>query len=126
MESDTINSARPGAPPAWYNSHQRIDDRNLAMCRLIAEKMLADPSLLEVGIDNIRRWHAMHGETAPAHAEWLVLLAGPFDGVLDVLTSATENATCLRSSHPFAGVVTQAERQVIFESYQARTYHQSR
>jgi hypothetical protein len=109
-----------------YSSHRRIDDRNLAMGKLIAEKLRADPSLVGVGIANIQRWNKMHGETTPADLEWLEILHGPLDTILDVLTSSAENATRLRSSHPFAGVVSLPERQVIFESYKARTYHQSR
>ncbi len=30
-----------------YSNHSRVDERSLAMHRLIAEKVLADPALLE-------------------------------------------------------------------------------
>jgi hypothetical protein len=109
-----------------YSNHARIDERNLATGGLIAEKLRADPTLVRLAIENIHRWHALHGEASPANLEWLELLAGPIDAILELLTSRTEKAVRLRSSNPFTGVITQAERKVIFESHSARTYHQSR
>ena len=45
------------------SGHQRIDARSLAMHRAIAGKVRANPQLVEVARDNIRRWSNI-GSTA--------------------------------------------------------------
>ena len=44
-----------GTMSTIYSDHMRIDERNLAMDRLIAEKEMADPSLIDVAKNNINR-----------------------------------------------------------------------
>jgi hypothetical protein len=44
-----------------YSDHSRLDERSLALHRLIAEKVLADPALLDKAWDNLRRWAATRG-----------------------------------------------------------------
>ncbi len=44
-----------------YSDHSRVDERSLALRRLIARKVLADPALLNQARDNVRRWQECEG-----------------------------------------------------------------
>ncbi len=52
-----------------YTDHSRVDERSLAMHRLVARKLLADPALLDRARDNLRRWQDSDGSPKPALAE---------------------------------------------------------
>jgi hypothetical protein len=106
-----------------YSDHRRLDERSLALHRLIAEKVLADPALLDKARDNLRRWQQTEGSPKLALAEWEQILSGPTDQIVQFLTEESERATRLRQSSPFAGVLTDAERKAIYDSFSTRTYH---
>lgn len=104
--------------------HQLIDARSLALHRLVADKLAADPSLLDVARDNLQRWREQDGGLPSALGEWEALLGGKLDDITAVLTERSERASRLRQSSPFAGVLTDAERRTIYESHTARAHHQ--
>ncbi|HKM64282.1 MAG TPA: hypothetical protein VJY39_17510 [Acidisphaera sp.] len=108
------------------SDHSRLDERSLAMHLLVAEKLRANPALLERALQTLRRWRESGGSPAPALAEWEHVLSRPIDQVTAFLSERSERAGRLRQSSPFAGILTEAERQAIYESYSARTYHPGR
>ena len=100
-------------------SHDLIDRRSLALHVAIASKIEANPPLLELARENLRRW----ATTTPnaAIAEWQQLLdTSTVPELLSLLRSPMERATRLRQSSPFAGVLTREERQAIFNRYEPR------
>lgn len=84
---------------------------------------MADPDLLDKARENVRRWQAANGSPSLALTEWEHILAGPVEQVTALLVERSEHATRLRQSSPFAGILTEAERKAIYESYTTRTYH---
>jgi hypothetical protein len=111
-------SARWYTPP--LTDHARLDARSLAYHTLIAEKVRADPALLDHARDNLRRWKGRFKEQGAymlVFDEWQAILNGPIEGLLRVLTDPSERATRLRQSSPFPGVLTDEERHGIFEQY---------
>lgn len=111
---------------ALGSDHSRLDERSLALHQLVARKVLADPALLDTARATLRRWRESDGLPLPALAEWGRILDGPVDQVARFLTDRSERATRLRQSSPFCGILTEAERKAIYESYSARTYHPRR
>jgi hypothetical protein len=109
-----------------HSDHSRLDARSLAMHRLIAAKLQADPVLLDKARDNLRRWQKSEGSLKLALAEWEQILSGPVSQITQFLTEPSERATRLRQSSPFAGILTQDERRAIYESDSTRTYHPGR
>ena len=101
--------------------HRLIDERSLAFDRLIAAKLLANPTLVEKARVNLSRWLA---SAAPAVRtdlqEWQRLLDGPLETLLSILKSADQRATRLRQSSPFCGILTPAERTRILQEFEAR------
>lgn len=109
-----------------HSDHDRLDRRSLALHQLVADKVRADPGLLDKARGNVRRWQESHASSSPALAEWEHILAGTTDQITRFLTERSEKATRLRQSSPFTGILTEAERCDIYESHSARTYHPGR
>jgi hypothetical protein len=106
-----------------HSDHSRLDERSLAMHRLIAAKVRANPALLDRARENVHRWQADEGSPKLALVEWEQILSGSVNQVAEFLAERSERATRLRQSSPFAGILTEAERRAIYESYSTRTYH---
>lgn len=100
--------------------HRLIEARSLAMHCLIAQKIAADPALLEVARRNIESWRSRYGDSPPrALEEWSAILKRPWPEIASLLTDTGETATRLRQSSPFAGVLSQAERKRVYEAFRA-------
>ncbi len=99
------------------SDHSRLDERSLALHRLVAQKALAGPALLDKARGNLRRWREANGSPSLALAEWEQILSSPVEQVLAFLVERSERATRLRQSSPFCGILTEAERCAIYESY---------
>jgi hypothetical protein len=110
-------------PP--YSDHAIIDARNRSRDEIIAERLRANPDLLQVAKNNIARWHALHGETAPAHQDWSDILNGPLEGVIATLLGRDPTSERLRQSNPFNGIMTQDERRRLNESHSIGTRYSS-
>lgn len=94
----------------------RIHLRNLAAHGMIAEKLLRDPHVLDIARDNIRRWVEQNGPTE-ALEQWALLIeSDDRAAILHALLRVDEEGMRLRSSSPFAGVLDDTERKLIFEA----------
>jgi hypothetical protein len=99
--------------------HRLIDQRSLAFGRAIAARLPGHPEIVERAKATLARWQ----ETCSPRArqtlhEWEAILAGPLDGIIALLTSMDQRAIRLRQSNPFAGVLSQQERNVILRQFQ--------
>jgi hypothetical protein len=94
------------------SSHIDLDRRSLAMHQMIAEKIRQTPALFNVALDNVQRWKAMAaGDKVPSYlTEWEHILKKGQGVALAKATEASEDATRLRQSTPFAGVLQPKER----------------
>jgi hypothetical protein len=103
--------------------HRRIDERSLAFGHAMAVRLPSHPELLDRARTTLARWLTTCSPSSrPALHEWETALAGPVEGVIALLTGLDERATRLRQSNPFAGLLSQQERNAIllqFESYDA-------
>ena len=103
-----------------YSDHRILDARSLAMHCKIAQKITRDPSLLNKAKANLDRWIAKSEDPRPQYLqEWEQILQRPWPEIAELITSMSEDATRLRSSSPFAGVLTTAERERIYEAFRA-------
>lgn len=95
----------------------RDQARSLWLGCAVAGKLVADPQgVLEKARDNLARLQRSHGQSNPWLAEWRTLLEGPVTDVLDALTSPTPRARELRQNSPFAGVLSEEERQRVLQA----------
>jgi hypothetical protein len=103
------------------NKHCYIDERSLAFDRLTAQKLLAEPALVNRGLANLERWlNTCSPSVRPVFLEWRSLLNGPLEVVIAILLSRDEYACRLRQSSPFAGLLTTAERTSIIKHFHSR------
>ena len=113
-----ITITRSERPAAVRDPYDRRDDPKtrlnlirLRTHRLIAQKIDADRSLLEIPQRNLDRWRErLQGEDLPAWAEWRTLLKQPWEKIRALIVADTEESTRLRLSTPFAGILTPEER----------------
>jgi hypothetical protein len=91
------------------------------MHRAIAQKLQAEPELLAIAFDNLKRWMAGPGHSRPYFEEWLQILAHPLEDVLALMVEDSERMTALRQCTPFAGVLTPRERWKIYDAFAAGT-----
>ena len=103
-----------GAGP--WTGHAGIDRRVLEMTRVIVAKIDRDRALVRVGIENIERWTRQNEGYLPrCHAEWKELIeTHPWERLREILLEQSDEGQRLRSSHPFAGILTQDERDAIY------------
>jgi hypothetical protein len=109
-----------GSGKRRYSDHRILDARSLAMHCKIAQKISRDPDLLNKAKANLERWIAKSEDPRPQYLrEWERILQRPWPEIAELITSMSEDATRLRSSSPFAGVLTPAERDRIYEAFRA-------
>src|SRR5438067_1351101 len=103
-------------------SHEWIDERSLALDRLIAEKISNEAALLEKARATLARWIQQRNPVIPSSLiEWRDCLAqSSFGEILNLLTGTDERARRLRQSSPFCGILSSEERLAIFKQYEAR------
>lgn len=101
----------------YSRSHDWIDQRSLALDRMIAEKLRADPELLQRARNTLQNWILQRQPTVPKPLlEWETILATwPLERILALLVSSEEEARRLRQSSPFCGILTEQERLRIFQ-----------
>jgi len=101
-----------------YSDHRLLDARSLAMHCKIAQKISRDPELLNIAKQNLARWSQKSAGEKPRYlAEWQEILDRPWMEIAGFITSTSEEATRLRSSSPFAGVLSAVERKRIYEAF---------
>jgi hypothetical protein len=99
--------------------HRLIDERSLAFGRAIATRLPEHPEFVEHARGTLGRWMGTaSSRVQPVLDEWLGILNGPFEGVISVLTSTDERTTRLRQSNPFAGLLSQTERNAILQQFE--------
>jgi len=109
------------------NRQQRSNQRSLALHRAIADKLRQHPELWRISQNNIKRWKEKMGGLPPALLEWEYLLKNRSKRqILTLLENSQEEAIRLRSSSPFAGILTQEERMKIFKIFQTTHVNETR
>lgn len=82
------------------------------MARLVVDKLDGDPAL----VAHERR---LHGALCQASLEWERILARPWSEIRAVLLDESDEGQRVRSSQPFAGLVSDAERLAIMRAHPA-------
>jgi len=98
--------------------HERIDRRSLALHHAVAEKLRAEPSLIGIARENLERWAATAGRSAPYLDEWTRILDRPLEDVLRLIEQEGERMTALRQCSPFAGVLEPKERWAVYARFE--------
>ncbi len=99
--------------------HRLAEQRSLAYHRVVAERVVQEPLLLERARAKLAAWQA-EGR-APFYANaWSQVLSSPVDSIARLITSDTEEARALRQATPFAGVLDPRERWRVWREVRDR------
>lgn len=83
--------------------------------RLAAERLRANPELLAIAKTNLKNWLSQNPNVG-AWLEWQgILETESLENILNIITAETDEGQRLRSSSPFAGLISQEERRRIIE-----------
>jgi hypothetical protein len=99
-------------PSLRMNAQDRLAARSLAYHLVIADRIEREPGLIAHARRNLERWRDCNGE-GRWMCEWLDILEQPLESVVRLLRDPGQNATRLRSSSPFSGILTEEERLAI-------------
>ncbi len=103
--------------------HDVIDQRSLAMAKIIANRILENPGLLNAAKKNLDRWLVTCAPNSRATLmEWKAILESGVGSTIEVLGGQDERSTRLRQSSPFAGeeFITRAERSDLILRFSAQ------
>jgi hypothetical protein len=99
-------------------THQRLDQRTLAMHVLLAEKIRLEPALLARAQQTLSAWRGrVCARSQPYLDDWQGILDSGLEPCLAVMTEQSERATALRQSSPFAGMLSNQERFEFLRSW---------
>lgn len=99
-------------------THQEIDQRSLALHRLVAEQIRRDPALFEQAKATLARWRVIVAPSSQPYLDaWEKLMAQGIDACLAVATEDSEWATALRQSSPLAYVLPNPERLAFLKKW---------
>jgi len=88
---------------------------SLALHRAVAFRLRSNPNLIRHAETNLQNWLSINPNT-PAWLEWRTILEKEsLENILKIITAETDEGQRLRSSSPFAGLVTAEERRAIIE-----------
>ena len=107
-------------------THQELDQRSLALHRLIADKIRQDPRLFDKPRQTLARWRTAVSPNSQAYVQdWLQLIDSGVEVCLAIATQESERANALRQASPFSGVLTHKERFAFFKNW-AQEHHETR
>ena len=104
----------------YMPTHQEIDQRSLAMHRLVAAKVRQDSRLLDQARATLRHWYqTVSPRTYVYLAEWQRLFDQGEEACLAVATEDSEHAAALRQASPLACLLTNQERFEFLKAWKA-------
>jgi hypothetical protein len=104
-------------------SAAELDERSLALHRLVVQKISSDQSLFGKVGETLGRYR-LEGDLVRARclAEWQPIVDLGIDAVLVAALDPSERGNQLRSASPFAGILTEAERLSFLEAWSAERW----
>ncbi|MBC7462469.1 MAG: hypothetical protein H7287_14015 [Thermoleophilia bacterium] len=94
-------------------SHRTAELRSLELHRMVADRIVLDATIVERAVARVRGWVA-GGTVHEAYATaWLDALEGSRADLLTLLVDDSVRAADLRQVTPFAGVISDRDRQDI-------------
>lgn len=102
---------------------RREKQRSLWLNRMVVGELTRDPDhAIAIARDNIARWRDVHAGRASILAaldRWGEILDEGVEAIVATLTGLSEEAEDLRQNSPFAGVLSQEQREQALVSFRA-------
>ena len=99
-------------------SHQQLDDRSLALHRLVAAKLRRDPELFADARATLQRWRTVVcSSSQPYLEEWERLFERGPEACLALAVEESERAAALRQCSPLACLLSNQERFAFLKAW---------
>ena len=101
---------------------ERLELKSQALKRLVAAALRANPALLRVGRDNLKRWRypdGTWGRHTPYMRVWEEAIEQGVEACCQLLEDTSESTQPLRTAAPFAGVLSEQERRKFLAEWEA-------
>lgn len=106
--------------PGTYSNHAILDARSLALHCKAAERLAAEPALLDKARGILAKWIVRRGDDVPRDfREWERKLSRPLPELLAFMTAQSDEAVRMRQSSPFPALLTPDVRNRIYEAFRA-------
>lgn len=102
------------------NIHKLHDMYSLEAHRLVTQKLLADPGLLDVATANLAKIAAELPESSVAVQEWDIILKCKIESICEFIVRDNDHLRELRQSSPFSGIISQSERDALRDAVYGR------
>lgn len=89
---------------------QQVDQRSLALHRLVAQKVSADPELFAIARSSLSAMIDGGKISLTYLAAWSAIFELGWQEAIDIATEESERGQTLRSCSPFAGILSEYER----------------
>lgn len=99
--------------------HRIAEARSLALHRLLAERLLVDPRVVQQARALAARWLA-EGRATHYMKRWLELLSRDLREVASTIVREDEDLRALRQCTPFAGIISPRERWELWRTVRQR------
>jgi len=118
-----INLSKHANSENWLASQLFLDEFSLLLHREIAARMRRNSrEILKIAKENLNRWIAAQGDVS-ALLEWKDLLENNTpEKLARIITQKNGEGQRLRSSSPFAGVLSESEREAIWRKCAERAF----
>jgi transcriptional regulator with XRE-family HTH domain len=108
-------------PPYEAGEGRREKQRSLWLNRAVVGELTRDPDhVVAIARENIARWRGVHARRPGILAaldQWEEILGAGVEEIVAILTGQGEVAEDLRQNTPFAGVLTQEQRDQALDSF---------
>ena len=99
-------------------THQQLDERSLAMHRLVAKRIRENPELFDKARATLGRWRSTVSVGSQPYLKlWDDVMNEGIEACLDLAVENSERATALRQASPFAGILTDEERLTFLRTW---------
>ena len=103
--------------------HQVLDAISLEFARRIADRLRAQPDLIQVAHKNLERWSRLHKDSPgllQCDREWQEILNRPLEEVLQLFCAESDEGQRLRQNDPFVGILSDEEVRAIKKEFRQR------
>jgi hypothetical protein len=107
-------------------SPRSVDAKSLALRKLMVEKIRREPALFDCVQLTLDRWHheTLMGKR-PYFVAWQALVYKGMEATLALAVEVSERGQSMRQASPFAGILTEGERQDFLAAWSAARDHRS-
>jgi len=91
------------------------DNISFQLHHIVKSELLANPTrVIKIANSNLDKWASRYGYKPKWMSEWEQIINNGVSTIIEILDGQDEKSILLRSSSPFAGVISNKDRMKVF------------